>query len=102
MSSYIHLIAADGHKLQAYVAEPPQTPRAAIVVVQEIFGVNGHIRSVADDYAAQGYWTIAPALFDRVQPGMELAYTKEDSAIGMEAARKIGLDNELLDVSAAL
>jgi carboxymethylenebutenolidase len=101
MSSYIHLIAADGHKLQAYVAEPAQTPRAAIVIVQEIFGVNGHIRSVADDYAAQGYWTIAPALFDRVQPGMELAYTKEDSAIGMEAARKIGLDNELLDAANA-
>jgi len=102
MSSHISLIAADGHRLQAYVAKPPGPPRAAIVIIQEIFGVNGHIRSVADDYASQGYWTIAPALFDRVQPGMELTYSKEDSAIGMKTAQEIGLDNALLDVSAAL
>src|SRR5579862_3098946 len=102
MGRYTKLTAADGHRLQAYVSEPPQTPRAAIVVVQEIFGVNSHIRSVADDYAAQGYWTIAPSLFDRLQPGMELAYTKEDSAVGLKTSQQIGLDNELLDVSAAL
>jgi carboxymethylenebutenolidase len=102
MSSQIDLIASDGHKLQAYIAEPQGQPRASIVVVQEIFGVNSHIRSVADDYAAQGYSTITPALFDRVKPGIELSYTAEDSAVGMKAIQQIGIDNALLDVSAAL
>src|SRR5882672_5408906 len=62
----IELSAADGHKLAAYRAEPKGKPRGGLIVVQEIFGVNSHIRSVADGYAADGYLAIAPAFFDRV------------------------------------
>jgi len=64
MGSNIKLTAADGHQLGAYVAESAGVAVAAVVVVQEIFGVNRHIRSVADDYAGQGFCAIAPALFD--------------------------------------
>ena len=68
----IQLSASDGHKLDAYRADPAGKPRGGIVVVQEIFGVNSHIRAVADGFAADGYRCIAPALFDRVEPGVEL------------------------------
>jgi len=68
MGSMIELTASDGHKFGAYKAEPAGKPRGAVVVVMEIFGVNSHIRSVADGYAADGYLAIAPAMFDRVQP----------------------------------
>ena len=67
MGKTIELKAADGHNFDAYVAEPAGKPRGAVVVIQEIFGVNSHIRSVADGYAADGYLAVAPAMFDRVQ-----------------------------------
>ena len=67
MGKMIELTASDGHKLSAYRADPGGKPRGGIVVIQEIFGVNSHIKSVADGYAADGYLAIAPALFDRVQ-----------------------------------
>src|SRR5918992_1573773 len=67
MGKMIELTASDAHKLSAYRAEPSGKPRGGIVVIQEIFGVNSHIKSVADGYAADGYLAIAPALFDRVQ-----------------------------------
>jgi carboxymethylenebutenolidase len=70
MGTKIKLTATDGHKFDAYLAESSGPPRGAIVLVQEIFGVNSHIRSVADDYASQGFHVIAPALFDRVQPDL--------------------------------
>src|SRR6266446_1727630 len=66
----IELTASDGHKLSAYRAEPKGKPRGGLIVVQEIFGVNGHIRSVADGYAADGYLAVAPAFFDRVERGL--------------------------------
>ena len=65
MGKTIELTAADGFRLPAYRADPSGTPRGGLVVVQEIFGVNSHIRNVADGYAADGYLVIAPALFDR-------------------------------------
>ena len=68
----IELTAADGHRLAAYVAQPAGTPRGALLVLQEIFGVNSHIRAVADGFAADGYLAIAPALFDRSERGVEL------------------------------
>ena len=68
MGSSITLAAAGGHTLGAYRADPAAA-NGGIVIVQEIFGVNGHIRSVADAYAAAGYLAVAPALFDRVEPG---------------------------------
>jgi carboxymethylenebutenolidase len=85
MGSNIRLTAADGHQLGAYVAESTGPVLAAVVVVQEIFGLNGHIRSVAGDYASQGFWAIAPALFDRVEPNLELDYNPTDSSRGREA-----------------
>ena len=72
MGQFIDLKAADGHVFPAYVAQPAGTPKGAVVVLQEIFGVNLHIRSVADGYAAQGYLAVAPATFDRVKPRVEL------------------------------
>jgi len=102
MGTKIKLTAADGHKFDAYFAEGSGAARGAIVLVQEIFGVNSHIRSVADDYAIQGYHVIAPALFDRVQPNLELGYNPADTAQGMKAARQIGMDSALLDVAASI
>jgi carboxymethylenebutenolidase len=87
MGTHIKLTAADGHRLDAYVAEGSSPARGAIVLIQEIFGVNSHIRSVADDYAGQGFHVIAPALFDRVQRNLELGYTPPDPAEGMKVAR---------------
>ncbi|REM69084.1 dienelactone hydrolase family protein, partial [Mycobacterium tuberculosis] len=66
----------------AYVAEPAGKPRGAVVVVQEIFGVNSHIRSVADGYAAEGYLAVAPSTFQRVKPGVELGYSEDDMKNG--------------------
>lgn len=102
MSSQVTLTAADGHRLDAYVAEPSASARAAIVLVQEIFGVNKHIRSVADDYAVQGFLVVAPALFDRVERNLELSYEPADAARGMAAAMKVGLDAALTDVASAI
>ena len=82
MGQFISLTAADGFTVPAYVAQPAGTPRGAVVVVQEIFGVNSHIRSVADRYAAEGYLAVAPATFERVQPGVELGYTEADMGAG--------------------
>jgi len=102
MGTQIKLTAADGHQLDAYFVPGSGPARGAIVLVQEIFGVNSHIRSVADDYAAQGFHVIAPALFDRVQRNLELGYTPPDVAQGMKAARQIGMDIALKDVAASI
>src|SRR6266853_1470819 len=82
----IELTASDGHKLPAYRAEPKGKPRGGLIVVQEIFGVNSHIRSVADGYAADGYLAVAPAFFDRAQRGVDLGYTQADIEEGRGAA----------------
>lgn len=82
MGQFIELRAQDGFAFPAYVAEPAGTPKGAVVVVQEIFGVNSHIRSVADGYAADGYLAVAPATFHRVKQGVEMGYTEEDMKAG--------------------
>src|SRR5688500_19742136 len=92
MGKMIELTAADGHRLGAYRAEPAGKPRGAIVVIQEIFGVNSHIKQVADGYAADGYLAVAPALFDRVQRTVELGYTPEEIANGREIRGKVTND----------
>jgi len=97
----IQLVAADGHRFDAYIADPAGRARGAIVVVQEIFGVNSHIRSVADGYAADGYLAIAPALFDRVKKNVELGYTPEDIAKGRELKAAAPAEPALLDIAAA-
>ena len=81
-SSTITLTAADGFKSSAYVAEPSGTPKGAIVVLQEIFGVNSHIRGVADGYAAAGYLAVAPSTFDRVERDIQLGYAPDDMTEG--------------------
>jgi len=102
MGKMIELKAADGHTLAAYLAEPAGTPRGAVVVVQEIFGVNSHIRSVADGYAADGYLAIAPALFDRVQRGYETGYTQDDIAAGVALMKQVSFEQATTDVTAAM
>jgi carboxymethylenebutenolidase len=82
MGSFVDLKAADGFEFPAYVAQPAGKPKGGIVVLQEIFGVNSHIRSVADDYAAQGYLAVAPSTFHRVKTGVDLAYSADDIAAG--------------------
>ena len=102
MGTYTRLTAADGHEFEAYVADCPLPACAAIVIIQEIFGVNGHIRSVADDYASQGFRTIAPALFDRAERHVELGYGAEERKRGMRLATQVGLDAALKDVEATM
>jgi carboxymethylenebutenolidase len=102
MGSNITLTSADGFQLSAYRAEPEGAERGGVVVVQEIFGVNGHIRSVVDRYAAAGYLAIAPAIFDRERPGIELGYTEADIEVGRDIARvKLDFQTVLADVAAA-
>ena len=96
------LQAADGHRLAAYRAAPAGKPRGALVVVQEIFGVNSHIRAVADGYAADGWLAIAPAMFDRVERGIELGYTPADIERGRELKGGCSNDHALLDIAAAV
>ena len=93
--------AADGHRLSMYRADPAGEPRGGLVIAQEIFGVNSHIRAVCDDYAAEGYVVIAPALFDRVEPGIELGYQPDDVTAGRAIREKVSLDEALADVEAA-
>jgi len=102
MSATIKLTAADGHQPGAYHRAPGSQAHSAVVVIQEIFGVNSHIRSVADDFAAQGYHAIAPALFDRVEPNVELDYNAADMQRGMGMATKIGMENAVKDIAAAI
>jgi len=102
MGTKIELTAADGHRLSAYRAEPASKPKGALVVAMEIFGVNSHIRSVADGYAADGYLVIAPALFDRVQRDYEAGYTQEEIQKGIGFIQKINLDDTMKDVAAAI
>lgn len=101
MGAFIELTASDGVRISAYEAAPAAAPRGALVVVQEIFGVNGHIRSVCDGYAAEGYRAIAPALFDRYERGVDIGYTPADIARGRELKARATTDSALRDVAAA-
>jgi carboxymethylenebutenolidase len=102
MAETVILKASDGHEMDAYVAHPQGEPIAALVVTQEIFGVNAHIRSIADGYAKDGFLAVAPALFDRVEKGVELTYDGTDSQKGMALLQKLDIAKSLLDVDAAL
>jgi carboxymethylenebutenolidase len=101
MGDWVKLKADDGHELGAYVATPATKPIGALVVVQEIFGVNSHIRSVADGYARDGFLTIAPAIFDRIERDLELSYSDEDMKKAFGLYPKLNPDLSLLDVAAA-
>ena len=99
MAKTVKLEAADGHALDAYVAEPKGKPKGGVVVVQEIFGVTGHIERVADQYAAEGFIAIAPAMFDRIKPGITLDYSEIQQ--GIAYMRQLEWPNTLADVEAA-
>lgn len=99
MTETVQLTAADGHRLSAYVAG--QGRACGLVVVQEIFGLNRHIRAVADRFASEGFAVCAPSLFDRVEPGVELAYTQDDMAAGREYRMKLTEAQVLTDIEAA-
>jgi len=105
MNETVQLTTADGCMLPTYVARPGQAPRAAVVVLQEIFGVNSHIRALADGFARQGYLALAPALFHRVRSGVELGYTAADVEQGRmlkAAAEGLPAPGVLADVAAAI
>jgi carboxymethylenebutenolidase len=101
MGEHFMLTSDDGAQIGAYCARPA-TMRGAVVVLQEIFGVNHHIRSVADRFALDGYLAIAPALFDRVTPGIELTYSPEDITKGMEIVGKVDQAKTMVDIQAAI
>jgi carboxymethylenebutenolidase len=107
MGHMIELKAADGTTFPAYVAGPAGNPKAkgGLVVLQEIFGVNSHIRSVADGYAADGYFVVAPSTFHRVQPGVELGYTEADMGTGFgfkTAVEGLPAPGVMADIQAAI
>lgn len=102
MAQTITLTAKDGHKLQIYRSDPAGKPKGAIITIQEIFGVNNHMRRVSDDFAGQGYVALSPALFDRVKPGIELGYDPESVASGRDIRAKVGLEDTLADLQATL
>lgn len=105
MGDITTLQAADGHTFPAYVAQPAGAPRGGVVVLQEIFGVNSHIRDVADGYAKEGYLAVAPSTFHRVKAGVELGYSPDDMSAGIalkgqvEALPALGV---LSDIQAAI
>jgi carboxymethylenebutenolidase len=86
MGNQISIKMQDGFELSAYRSMPSAQSKGVVVVIQEIFGVNAHIREVADGYAAQGYSAIAPALFDRIERDIELGYAEADMGKGIELA----------------
>ncbi len=102
MSETLTLTAGDGHRFDAYRAAPKGKPRGAVVVIQEIFGANRHIRHVADGYAAAGYVAVAPALFDRVERHVDLGYDQPAMQAGVALRSKIPLEAALADVQAAI
>ena len=103
MGQMIELKTKDGQTISAYRAEPADKPRGGLVVIQEIWGVNKHIRNVADGYAADGYLVIAPAIFDRVERGVTMdEYTPDTMQKGFGCMQKVDADKALLDIRAAV
>ena len=95
------LSAKDGFQLAAYLVKPERKPRGAIVVVQEIFGVNSHIQSICDRLAENGYVAIAPAMFDRLHPGFESGYTPDEIERAKILMQSFNIETALLDLEAA-
>src|SRR5262249_34372080 len=101
MGSYSTIMARDGHEFQAWLAAPPGKPRGAVVVLQEIFGVNSHIRRLTDEFASEGYTAIAPSLFDRVRRGIELGYSPKERQEGGGYRAQLPPEITQRDVAAA-
>ena len=102
MGEFTTIMARDGHEFQAWLAAPPGRPQGALLVIQEIFGVNSHIRALTDRFAAEGYTAIAPSLFDRVRRGIELGYTPADMQEGSGYVKQLDPEATRRDLAAAL
>jgi len=102
MGEYTTLMARDGHEFNAWLAAPKGPRRGALVIAQEIFGVNNHIRGVADGFAADGYVTIAPCLFDRIRRGIELGYSESEVKEGRGYRVQIPIEKTMLDLAASI
>jgi carboxymethylenebutenolidase len=101
MSEWVKVTASDGHELSTYVARPQGEPVGALVVVQEVFGVNKSIRAVADSYAKEGFLAVAPALFDRIERDVQLGYGEADMKKAFSLYPKLNPDDSLKDIAAA-
>lgn len=101
MSKNINIPTGGTQCIGAYLAEPSGKPRGGIVVIQEIFGVNAHVRSVADRFATAGYTAITPAFFDHLETGLELDYTDAGMQEGRRLVGELGLDRAVEDVASA-
>jgi len=102
MGDFTTLMARDGHEFRAWLAAPPGPPRGAVVVLQEIFGVNSHIRAVTDSFAAEGYVAVAPSLFDRVRRGIEIGYSEKEIQEGRGYVMQLKQDQTLKDIAASI
>ncbi|MEI9805770.1 MAG: dienelactone hydrolase family protein [Pseudolabrys sp.] len=101
MGQHLSLTTSDQHKLDAYRADPQGTPKGGIVVVQEIFGVNHHIRAVCDRLAALGYVAVAPAVFDRFVRDFECGYTPDEIAKARSYLGNLNFEHMMADIAAA-
>lgn len=102
MGEIVQLTAADGHQFDVYQVRPEGQPRGALLVIQEIFGVNSHMRRVADEYAADGYFVLAPALFDRAVRGFEVGYTPDDIQKGRDVRAQVPWEAAVSDMAATV
>ncbi len=102
MGEFTTLMARDGHQFQAYLAAPAGKARGGVVVIQEIFGVNQHIRAVTDGFAADGYTAIAPCMFDRIRRGIELGYSPPEIDEGRGYMQELQPEQTLKDLAAAI
>jgi carboxymethylenebutenolidase len=102
MGEFTTIMAREGHEFQAYLSPPPGKPHGAVVVIQEVFGVNSHIRAVTDGFAKAGYTAIAPSLFDRIRRGIQLGYSQPEVEEGRGYMQQVKLDETLKDLSAAI
>lgn len=101
MGKHINLPTSGTQCIGAYLAEAEGKPKGGLVVIQEIFGVNAHIRAVADRFAAMGYTAVAPAFFDHLETSVEMDYTDKSMAKGRQLVTELGLDRALEDVASA-
>jgi carboxymethylenebutenolidase len=102
MGEFTTLMARDGHEFNAWLTPPTGAARGALVIAQEIFGVNRHMRKVADGFAADGYLVIAPCLFDRIRRGIELDYSEKSTQEGRGYRLQIPKEKTLLDLGASI
>ncbi|MDA0339016.1 MAG: dienelactone hydrolase family protein [Proteobacteria bacterium] len=102
MDDFIKLTASDGHIFEAYRAEPDGDRKGGLVLIQEIFGVTPHIRSLCDHFAVLGYEVLAPAIFDRIKARVECGYTQGDIDTAIKYAGEMGVETPLLDIQACI